>query len=82
MEEERAQSSNALLITNKDALVNRKNNADGREIMVLHIWFPTFEKCPEAIRKRKWSAPTHPKQLYNPKRVVLDFLEPMLFLNT
>ena len=44
-----------------------------------------LEKCPEAleaIRKQRWLAPTHLKQLQTPKKVMptelLDFLEPML----
>ena len=49
------------------------------------MYFPTFEKCPEApeaIRKQQWLTPTRLKQLQTPKKVMptelLDCLEPML----
>ena len=64
---------------NKDTIVNFKDNA------LANLYFPTFEKCPEAseaIRKQRRLTPTRPKQLQTPKKVMptelLEFLEPML----
>ena len=75
MEQESAKTSKAYenseatkestLRANKETIVNFKDNA------LANLYFPTFEKCPEAsaaIRKQRRLTPTRLKQLQTPKR--------------